>query len=78
MADSARTLLDETLGYPAHIIEHQLAHAVRDPHGTAYNRTKHLSERRAMLQTWANYLDKLRVLAKPVEALTADVVALRA
>jgi integrase len=73
----ARTLLDETLGYPAHIIEHQLAHAVRDPHGTAYNRTKHLSERRAMLQAWAEHLDKLRLLAKPRESVMGNVVAIR-
>ena len=73
----ARTHLDETQGYPAHIIEHQLAHAVRDPNGTAYNRTKHLSERRAMLQTWADYLDKLRLLAKPVDPLASNVVAMR-
>ena len=26
-------------------IEHQLAHAVRDPNGRAYNRTAHLAER---------------------------------
>jgi integrase len=45
----ARTLLDEELGYPAHLIEHQLAHAVRDPMGRAYNRTAHLPERREML-----------------------------
>jgi integrase len=56
----ARTLLDEVLGFPPHIIEHQLAHAVRDPLGRAYNRTSHLPERKQMMQEWANYLDKLR------------------
>ena len=49
----ARTLFDETLGYPVHIIEQQLAHAVRDPLGRAYNRTKHLAERKEMMQAWA-------------------------
>ena len=58
---SARTMLDEQLGYPAHLIEHQLAHAVKDANGRAYNRTSHLPERRVMMQTWADYLDKLRV-----------------
>lgn len=38
----ARTILDEELGEPVHLIEHQLAHAVKDPNGRAYNRTKHL------------------------------------
>ena len=56
---SARTMLDEQLGYPAHLIEHQLAHAVKDVNGRAYNRTSHLPERREMMQCWADYLDKL-------------------
>ncbi|MCB1743606.1 MAG: integrase arm-type DNA-binding domain-containing protein [Gammaproteobacteria bacterium] len=57
---SARTILDEVLGFPPHLIEHQLAHAVRDPLGRAYNRTAHLAERRVMMQTWADYLDGLK------------------
>lgn len=60
----ARTILDEVLGFPPHIIEHQLAHAVRDPLGRAYNRTSHLPERRRMMQTWADYLDKLKTGAE--------------
>lgn len=56
----ARTILDEVLQFPPHIIEHQLAHAVRDPLGRAYNRTTHLSERRIMMQGWADYLDGLK------------------
>jgi integrase len=57
---TARTLLDEVLGYAPHLIEHQLAHSVRDPLGRAYNRTSHLSERRIMMQGWSNYLDQLK------------------
>ena len=57
---TARTLLDEVLHYPPHLIEHQLAHTVKDPLGRAYNRTAHLPERRKMMQAWANYLDELR------------------
>ncbi len=57
----ARTLLDEVLGFPVDWIEHQLAHAVRDANGRAYNRTKHLEGRRKMMQTWADYLDGLRL-----------------
>jgi len=56
----ARTLLDEVLGFRPDVIEHQLAHVVRDPLGRAYNRTSHLPERRKMMQVWANYLDQLR------------------
>jgi len=57
----ARTILDEVLKVRTDLIEHQLAHAVRDPHGRAYNRTAHLSERAAMMQQWADYLDQLRL-----------------
>ena len=57
---AARTLLDEELNVPAHLIEHQLAHAVRDPLGRAYNRTAHLAERRKMMQDWADYLTELK------------------
>ncbi len=56
----ARTILDEVLGFRPDFIEHQLAHAVRDPNGRAYNRTAHLSERKKMMQDWADYLDKLK------------------
>jgi integrase len=56
----ARTLLAEVLHFPPEWIEHQLAHAVPDTLGTAYNRTKYLKERREMMQSWADYLDKLK------------------
>jgi len=61
---TARTILDEVLGFRADIIEHQLAHAVRDPNGRAYNRTAFLPERRQMMQQWADYLDKLKADVK--------------
>jgi integrase len=56
----ARTLLSERLNVDEAVIEAQLAHAVRDSLGRAYNRTEFLEQRRRMLQTWADYLDKLR------------------
>jgi len=56
----ARTILDEVLGFRPDIIEHQLAHAVKDPNGRAYNRTSFLPERRDMMQRWADYLDSLK------------------
>jgi integrase len=62
----ARTLLDEVLNMRPDFIEHQLAHAVRDPNGRAYNRTAFLSERREMMQTWADYLDGLKAGAKVI------------
>ena len=56
----ARTILDEVLHIRPDFIEHQLAHAVRDPNGRAYNRTAYLPERQKMMQTWADYLYKLK------------------
>ena len=67
----ARTILDEVLGFRPDFIEHQLAHAVRDPNGRAYNRTAHLAERRKMMQAWADYLDKLKYGADVIPILKA-------
>ena len=57
----ARTILHERLNIDPHIIEHQLAHSVPDTLGTAYNRTKFIEQRTAMMQKWADYLDELKV-----------------
>ena len=62
----ARTILDEVLAQRPDIVEHQLAHAVKDPLGRAYNRTSHLPERRRMMQLWADYLDGLKQGAKVI------------
>jgi len=62
----ARTLLDEVLQIRPDFIEHQLAHAVRDPNGRAYNRTAHLKERHKMMQRWADYLDMLKAGGKVI------------
>jgi len=63
----ARTVLDEVLGFKAELIEQQLSHTVRDPLGRAYNRTKHLTERRKMMEAWAEYLDRLKTGADVIE-----------
>lgn len=57
---TARTLLVERLGFPEAVAEAQLAHAVKDANGTAYNRTEFLEQRRKMLQAWADYLDSIK------------------
>jgi len=69
----ARTILDEVLQVRPDFIEHQLAHAVRDPNGRAYNRTAHLLERRKMMQQWADYLDGLKAGAKVIPFKRAEV-----
>lgn len=60
----ARTILDEVLQVRPDLIEAQLAHAVRDPLGRAYNRTHHIEQRKQMMQTWSDYLDGLKQGAK--------------
>ena len=74
---TARTILDEVLGQRVDLIEHQLAHAVRDANGRAYNRTAHLPARVVMLQKWADYLDTLRtgatIIQMPKRATAGDI-----
>jgi integrase len=66
---TARTMLAERLDCDPLVIEAQLAHAVKDANGRAYNRTQYLKHRAAMMQQWADYQDKL--------AAGADLVDLR-
>lgn len=56
---SARTMLVDELNMDWQVIEANLAHVVKDANGTSYNRTKYLAQRFEMIQTWADYLDKL-------------------
>ncbi len=65
----ARTFLHERLGYEPAVIEHQLAHAVPDSLGTAYNRTRFIATRRKMMQDWSDFLDKLKA--------GADIIPIR-
>ena len=65
---AASTLLNEQ-GYRHDVIERQLAHAERNSVRAAYNRAEYLPERKAMMQEWADYLDKLQA--------GADIVPLR-
>lgn len=62
----ARTILHEELHQQPEVIEHQLAHSVPDALGVAYNRTKFLKARKAMMQVWADYLDQIKTGAEVV------------
>lgn len=62
----ARTILAEELHQKPEVIEHQLAHKVADSLGTAYNRTKFFNERKAMMQLWADYLERLKAGAEVI------------
>jgi integrase len=55
----ASTLLNEQK-YRPDVIEAQLSHGDKDLIRAAYNRAEYLSERRQMMEEWAEYLDGLR------------------
>ena len=67
----ARTILHEELHQKPEVIEHQLAHRVPDALGNAYNRTKFLKERTAMMQIWADYLARIKAGASVISMQTA-------
>lgn len=57
----ARTVIREQLpDIDPEWIEAQLAHGKKGPLGAAYDRAQYMAQRRQMMQTWADYLDKLR------------------
>ncbi len=55
-----RTLASERLGYPAEVLEIQLAHKVPGPMGDTYQRARFLEQRHRLMQEWADYIDGLR------------------
>ena len=67
---SARTMLVDELNIDYHVIEANLAHAVKDANGRSYNRTQYVKQRFVMIQQWADYLDKL--------AMGGDVIQFKA
>jgi integrase len=70
----AQTLGMQELELDAKHIERQLAHAVANPLGTAYERAQFLKARKVMMQKWADYLDELKAGAKIVPFKTAETV----
>lgn len=56
----ASTRLNE-MGWAPDVIERQLAHSERNKVRAVYNRSAYLTQRRQMMQTWADYLDGLRI-----------------
>ena len=63
----ARTMIAERMvGIPAELVEAQLAHGKKGALGSAYDRAEYMEQRRAMMQTWADYLDTLRTGAQVI------------
>jgi integrase len=68
----ARTLIVEMLpGIDPGVIEAQLAHGKSGPLGMAYDRAEFMEQRRAMMQAWADHLDKLRQGAQVIPVPSA-------
>ncbi len=61
----ASTTLNE-LGWSPDVIELQLAHKERNKVRAAYNRAERLTDRRKMMQEWADHLDGLKSGAKVI------------
>jgi integrase len=63
----ARTMLAERIhGIDPGMVEAQLGHGKSGPLGSAYDRAEYMEQRRSMMQTWANYLEKLKVGAEVI------------
>lgn len=56
---TSRAMLAERLDCDPLVVKAQLAHAVKDANGRAYNRTQYLAHRVTMMQRWADYFDTL-------------------
>lgn len=67
----ARTMIRQELNLDPEVIERQLSHAVKGPLGGAYDRTTFMPERKVMMQTWADYLDKLKAGSEIIPILAA-------
>lgn len=63
---TASTMLNE-LGYRSDLIERQLAHAERNKVRASYNQAEYLTERKEMMQAWANLINEM---AKPDSKVT--------
>jgi integrase len=55
---TASTRLHE-MGYNTEWIERQLAHVERNKAKAAYNHAEYLTERRSMMQAWADWVDQI-------------------
>jgi integrase len=55
----AMSTIKERLGYRHEVVDRQLAHAPKDKVASAYDRAQFLTERRKMMQDWADYIDAM-------------------
>jgi len=58
LRSTASTVLNESGAFRPEVIERQLSHIERNRIRASYNRAEYFEERRAMLQWWADFIDK--------------------
>jgi integrase len=71
MARSMLSELKSVYGWPDEAIERQMSHVERNKVKRVYDRAAFLSQRRAMMQVWADHLDAL-VIEKRARRKTAE------
>ena len=59
---TAATLLRDELKFDSELVERQLAHKSGDATAAAYDRSQRLTERRDMMQRYADYLEELKTV----------------
>lgn len=64
----ASTVLNEQSGFPAEVIERQLAHRETDAVKAAYNRAEYLPQRRELMAWWGNWVEKTAAGQTPASA----------
>jgi len=62
---TARTMIREYLGWDPEVIERHLAHVSKEEQGGSYDRTTFLTQRKEMVQQWADFLDELEAGQMP-------------
>lgn len=64
---TARTMIREHLGWDPDVIERHLAHTSDEELGSSYDRAAFITQRKTMVQQWADFLDELEAgkLPKP-------------
>jgi integrase len=65
LRSSFRDWAGDVTGYPREVMEHALAHVIKDKAEAAYRRGTALAKRAALMQDWADYLSSPVAMASP-------------
>ncbi len=67
-------MIREHLGWAPDVIERHLAHVSDEELGGSYDRATFLTQRKTMVQQWADFLDDLEVGKMPVQGEDDNVL----